>query len=83
MPFEYDVTTDLRFIQGKEVGIDKGIGIGIEQGIVLGKDEGKIEGKIEVILNGYPNGITISMLSNITNFSETQVIQILKDNNLM
>ena len=63
MSIDYDITKDLRFIQGEELGKDKG--------------------KTEVILKGYPNGITISMLSNITNFSETQVIQILKDNNLM
>ena len=59
MSIDYDVTKDLRFIQGEEVG------------------------KKEIILKGYKNGITISMLSNISGFSEAQVILILKNNNLM
>jgi len=49
------------------------------EGILEGKIEGKIEGKLEVLLNGYDNGLTISILANITGFSEDQVISVLKD----
>ena len=42
-----------------------------------GKLEGKIEGKIEVILNGYDNGISVSLLANITQFSEEEIMKIL------
>ena len=66
MSIDYDVTKDLRFIQGEE----------------LGKTEGKTEGKIEIILEGYKNGIAISMLCNISGFTEAQIVLILKNNNL-
>jgi predicted transposase/invertase (TIGR01784 family) len=47
---------DTAMQQGEEKGIEKGI------------EKGKIEGKIEVIINGYDNGLAISLLANITNF---------------
>jgi hypothetical protein len=46
------------------------------------KDEGKLEEKNEVILKGFENEISISLLANITQLDTTEVIQILKDNNL-
>ena len=46
------------------------------------KQEGKIEGKIEkqteVVLKSHENGISISLISNITNLSEEKVVEILK-----
>ena len=49
------------------------------------KTEGKkiVNGNgTEVILKGFENGISISLLANITQLDTTEVIQILKDNNL-
>lgn len=42
-------------------------------------DRGKVEGKIEVVLKSYENDLHISLISNITQLSEDQVINILKD----
>ncbi len=43
-----------------------------------GKAEGKVEGKIEVIVNGFDQGVAISLLANITSMTENQIIAILK-----
>jgi hypothetical protein len=67
MSIHYDVTKDLRYLQGEEKGEEKG----------------KNEKAIEVVLKGFENGISLSLLSNISGFSEAQVIAILKENNLM
>ncbi|MBK8628149.1 MAG: hypothetical protein IPN86_22110 [Saprospiraceae bacterium] len=48
------------------------------EGKAEGKAEGKVEGKIEVIVNGFDQGIAISLLANITSMTENQVITILK-----
>ena len=54
-----------------------------------GKNEGKIEGeligiqkeKVKTILNSFDNGLSIDLISNITNLSEEETINILKANN--
>ncbi|MBK9257473.1 MAG: Rpn family recombination-promoting nuclease/putative transposase [Saprospiraceae bacterium] len=48
-----------------------------------GKIEGKIESKIEVILNGFDEGLNISLLANITHLSEDEVINILRTHKKM
>ncbi len=49
-----------------------------EEGKIEGKMEGKIEEQIKCILNGYDNDIEISLLSNITQLSEDDVLNILR-----
>ena len=44
------------------------------------EDRGKIEGKIEVVINSFNNGINISLIANITNLTEDEVLKILTDN---
>jgi predicted transposase/invertase (TIGR01784 family) len=51
----------------------------IEKGKIEGKIEGKVEGKIEVVLNAHANGLSVSLIANITGLGEAEVIQILKD----
>ncbi len=51
----------------------------IEQGRIEGIEEGEKKGKSEVILNGYNNGLDIVMLSNITQLTQEEVIQILQE----
>jgi hypothetical protein len=79
MSIDYDVTKDLRYLQGEEVGEARGTAIGEARGEARGKDKTRKE----VVINGYKNGISIALLSNISNLSEAQVTQILKDNNLI
>ncbi len=55
----------------------------IKQGIEKGMEKGLLKGKIEVIINGWKNGLSIDILSNITGLSEEKVKQILKDNGLV
>jgi predicted transposase YdaD len=51
------------------------------EGKIEGKLEGKLEGKTEVIINGYEEGLNISILASITNLNEETVIKILKEHN--
>jgi predicted transposase/invertase (TIGR01784 family) len=51
---------------------------GIEEGMEKGMEKGKLEKTIEIILNGFDNGLSISMICNITQFSESEVINILR-----
>ncbi len=45
-----------------------------------GKMEGKMEGKIETVLKAFDNGIDIPLITNITDFTENEVITILTEN---
>ncbi len=45
---------------------------------IEGKIEGNIEGKIEVILNGFDQDMPTSLLANITNMTESEVMDIIK-----
>jgi predicted transposase/invertase (TIGR01784 family) len=55
-----------------------------ERGITFGKLEGKLEGRSEektlVVLKGFDNNLTISLISNITELSENEVEKILREN---
>ncbi len=42
--------------------------------------EAKLEEKIEIVLKGYENDLSISMISNITGLPEEEVVKILKEN---
>ena len=53
-----------------------------DEGKIEGKIEGKTERDTEIILNGYKNGFSISQLALITNLSEKEVINILKNNGI-
>jgi predicted transposase YdaD len=46
-----------------------------------GKLEGKLEGKTEVIINGYDEGLNISILAKITDLPKKDVLKILLKNN--
>ena len=60
-------------------GVIKGKAEGREEGKAEGREEGRLDGKIEVILNGFDKGHSISLLANITNFTEEEVRRILKE----
>jgi predicted transposase/invertase (TIGR01784 family) len=52
---------------------------GVIKGKAEGREEGRLDGKIEVILNGFDKGHSISLLANITDFTEDEVRRILKN----
>lgn len=51
-----------------------------ERGLTFGKLEGRSEEKTLVVLKGFDNNLTISLISNITELSENEVVKILKEN---
>jgi predicted transposase/invertase (TIGR01784 family) len=51
-----------------------------ERGLTFGKLEGRSEEKTLVVLKGFDNNLTISLISNITELSENEVEKILKEN---
>ena len=67
MSIDYDITKDLRFIEGKEQGID----LGIEKE------------KTSNVISSYKNGISIPLISNVFGLDEAKIQQILKDNDLL
>jgi predicted transposase YdaD len=66
-------------IKGEIKGRAEGKAEGRAEGKAEGREEGRLNGKIEVILNGFDKGHSISLLSNITDFTEDEVRRILKD----
>jgi predicted transposase/invertase (TIGR01784 family) len=66
-------------LEGKREGKLEGKREGKLEGKIEGKLEGKREGKTEVIINGYEEGLNISILASITNLNEETVIKILKE----
>ena len=53
---------------------------GRREGKQEGRQEGRMQEKTKVVLNSFDNGISISMIANITNLSEDVVISILIEN---
>ena len=76
---DYDITKDLRFIEGFEKGLKKGIKKGLEKSINIGIEKEKTA----TVISSYKNGISIPLISNISGFDEAKIEQILKDNNLI
>jgi len=60
----------------KQEGRQEGEQIGIQ----IGEQIGIQKEKIDVVLKSYDNGISITLISNITNLSEEEVRKILKEN---
>ena len=60
--------------------LEKGKHIGIEKGREEGIDIGIEKGKVDMIIKGYENKLDISILSNISGITESEVIEILKNN---
>lgn len=74
------MTTYAKLIQKtKQEGEQIGIQIGMEKGEQIGMQKGKIEGKIEVILSSHKQGLSVSLIANITNMDEKQVLDVLKE----
>ncbi|MGB4958773.1 MAG: hypothetical protein WBO36_04805, partial [Saprospiraceae bacterium] len=63
--------------------IQKGKLEGKIEGKLEGKFEGKLEEKLEIVGNAYDNGISISLISNITKLKEEEVLRILKQSGKM
>lgn len=53
------------------------------EGKLEGKEEGRSEEKISIILTGYENGVSISMLALLTRLTEAQVSEVLQKNGLV
>jgi len=66
---------DTSFEEGKTEGKIEGIA----EGEQIGLEKGIMKEKIEVIKNGYENGLPVEVLAKLTNLTEVQVIQILKE----
>ena len=61
--------------EGEQIGIQKGEQIGIQKGEQFGIQKKQVD----VVLKSHDNGISIELISNITNLSEDKVIAILKE----
>lgn len=69
------------FERGIKQGIEHGIEKGMKQGIEKGIERGIEQGKIEIIINGFTEGLSISLLAKITHFTEQEVLDILNNHN--
>jgi len=70
---------DTSFEEGQQIGLEKGQQIGLEKGEQIGLEKGKIE----LIKNAYLAELPMETLVKLTNFTEEQVTQILKELGLM
>jgi len=51
----------------------------IEKGRAEGREEGIEKGKTEVVLNAHTNGLSISLIANITGLEEAAILRILQE----
>ena len=58
--------------EGEQIGIQKGEQIGIQKGI--------FKNQVQIVLNCHENKIPVPLIANITQLSEIEVINILRDN---
>jgi len=76
-PIKEDIMTTYTRIaeENQQIGIQKGEQIGIQKGEQIG-----IRNKqTEIVLKAYDNGVAIPLISNITDLSEEQILNILKE----
>ncbi len=71
MSLNYDIQTDLRYLQGKEEGIEKGIEQGIEEGIGIGIEKGIEQGASKAI-----HDVVVSLLSKFPNWSDAEIAEV-------
>jgi predicted transposase YdaD len=78
------MTTYARIVQeNKQLGIQEGEQIGIQKGEQIGIQKGENNKQIEFVFSSFDNGISISLIANITKLTENVVIKILKENGKM
>jgi flagellar biosynthesis/type III secretory pathway protein FliH len=89
MGLQYDLKTDLRFLQGKELGLQEGLqkglqegeqkGLqkgkqeGLQEGLQKGKQEGKQEAALAIARNAIASGANDEFIAKITRLSLEQV----------
>ncbi len=78
-----DVNVILEIIENLPTPIKSDVMTAYDTWIKQGMEKGVEKGKSEVILNGWKNGLSIDLLSNITGLSEEKVRKVLEDNNLV
>ncbi len=77
MPITIDIEKDYLY----NLGVEKGIEQGIEQGIEKGIEKERASKEVEFILRSFDSGISIDLISNITNVKRERVMEILQENN--
>jgi predicted transposase/invertase (TIGR01784 family) len=80
MKYAETVGRDIGYKEGQEIGLQEGRQKGLQEGRQEGRQEGVEVAKTEIILNGFTEGLSVSMLARITNLSEDQVIRIIESN---
>jgi predicted transposase/invertase (TIGR01784 family) len=77
MPITFDIKKDLRYQQGEEDGIEKGIDLGIEKGIDLGIEKGIDLGRERiinaVIRNAHINGASVESIAKILDLPVNEI----------
>lgn len=66
MPVTVDITQDLRYQQGVEIGIEKGIEVGVEKGREEGVERGKAENRNEIAEKLLQEGLSVSFIQKVT-----------------
>ncbi len=76
MPIEYDLKTDIRFLQGKEQGFDEGEQVGLEKGEQIGLEKGEQIGLEKGAYNLLKEGMTIKKVAQLMGLSIYKVRKI-------
>ncbi len=77
MAFEYDIETDIRYLQGIGKGEEIGIEKGLEKGIEKGRKEGREETVYDSILRMNEKKMDSIVIADILNVTEQKVIEII------
>jgi predicted transposase/invertase (TIGR01784 family) len=69
--------------KGEQIGLQKGELIGLEKGEQIGIQKGELKKQTEVVLKCFENDISITLIANITQLTEEEVIKILREHGKM
>ena len=69
--------------KGEQIGMQKGEQIGIQKGEQIGMQKGEHKKQNEFVIKSFENDISISLIANITQLTEEEVIKILREHGKM
>ena len=69
--------------KGEQIGMQKGEQIGMQKGEQIGMQKGEHKKQNEFVIKSFENDISISLIANITQLTEEEVIAILRANTKM
>jgi predicted transposase/invertase (TIGR01784 family) len=76
MALDIDITEDALYLLGIEKGEQRGLEKGEQRGLEKGLQKGKLESKVEIALNLLRKGMTVELISELTDLPAERIAQL-------